>query len=226
MNSKWKFDLTIAPIFNDHISRSVPYYIDMHDIISDYIKLHPKEKIIITDIGGATGYCIREINAKIGFYHPTYYYIDSSEDMLIQAKRECCGIDNIHYIFGDLIDIELPHSDIVLAVFTLQFIPIPLRKHCLEKIYSALPPGGLFFLSEKVCSPYKDIESNFIKLHYDIKTKNGFTDEEIIRKKESLIDVMWTLPPDKYISELSSIGFSKIEILFKCLNFLCFLCVK
>ncbi|MDP2842278.1 MAG: methyltransferase domain-containing protein [Acetobacterium sp.] len=206
--------------------RSVPYYTDMHDIISNYIKLHPKEKSIITDIGGATGYGIREINTKIGSYHPTFYYVDNSKDMCTQAQLECCEIDNIHYLCGNLIDIELPNSDIILAVFTLQFIPIPMRKHCLEKIYSALPSGGLFFLSEKICSPYQDIESNFIELHQDIKTKNGFTDEEIIRKKESLIDVMWTLPLDEYISELSIIGFSKIEILFKCLNFSCILCVK
>jgi len=83
-----------------------------------------------------------------------------------------------------------------------------------------LVPGGLVFLSEKVKSPHPRFQE-MVTRHYEaFKTRNGYAQTEIERKKEALENVLVPLTESQQIEMLRSAGFERIEMLSKFHNFL------
>ena len=77
----------------------------------------------------------------------------------------------------------------------------------------------MLIVCEKIISSYDMHNDNFIKIHEKFKQKQGFSKQEIIAKKKSLKNVMWTIQLSDYYEMLNKIGFNDIEIFFKWCNF-------
>ncbi len=143
-----------------------------------------------------------------------------------EKKFKDNGINNVELVQSDLEKIVFEPSGFVIMNYTLQFINPLNRLELLQKIYQSLRPGGIFILSEKIKVENSEIESLITDLYYDFKRRNGYSELEISQKREALEKVLNPLTPSSQIELLKIAGFKKVEILFRCYNFACYIGIK
>jgi tRNA (cmo5U34)-methyltransferase len=66
----------------------------------------------------------------------------------------------------------------------------------------------------------------FIEFYYDFKSRNGYSEEEILRKREALENVLVPYRVDENFEMFRRNGFKITETFFQWYNFAGFLCVK
>ena len=66
----------------------------------------------------------------------------------------------------------------------------------------------------------------FIQEYYDYKRKQGYSDFEIAQKREALENVLIPYSEDENKQMVLKAGFSKVETIFKWVNFATFIAIK
>jgi tRNA (cmo5U34)-methyltransferase len=226
----FEFNHDVAEVFDDMVSRSVPFYDEIHRIILDLIDRN-YDGGAIYDLGCSTGTTISIIDKhfkKKGQSSPDYIGIDNSAPMLEKCleKIKKNKIQNVDLQCLDINDVAFRKSGMVVMNYTLQFIKPTKRAELLKKVYKSLDKGGMFILSEKIKSSGHTINDLLIELYYDFKRRNGYSELEISQKREALENVLIPLTPEKQMEQLKKAGFKKVEMIFRWYNFACYLGVK
>lgn len=224
----FEFNENVAAVFDDMVSRSIPFYAEIHRIIIDVLSKAFQEGDSIYDLGCSTGNTIIIINKFLGDKKYKLIGVDNSPSMLTVTEKKFRdnGIKNVELIQSDLEKIVFEPSGFVIMNYTLQFINPLNRLELLQKIYQSLRPGGIFILSEKIKVENPEIEGLITDLYYDFKRRNGYSELEISQKREALEKVLNPLTPSSQIELLKIAGFKKVEILFRCYNFACYIGIK
>lgn len=233
---KWEFDKNVTDCFEDMLSRSIPQYDLMREssanLVYDVVKnsKHKKESFNILDIGCSDGLMIEKLINK--FNGEGYYTgIDVSEPMLKKAKYRF--LDNI--IDGKVkikncdLRTDYPNGfyDVVTSILSIQFTPIEYRQHIIQNVYNSLSPsGGCFIMVEKVLGNTDDINKLFVKNYYDMKKTNGYTEEQIERKRLSLEGVLVPVTNSWNIDLLKQAGFRQVDVFWKWMNFVGYIAIK
>ena len=228
------FDKKVAQVFDNMVSRSVPYYTETQrmqtELVLDFL---PQDKdSLICDLGCSTGTTIDFI-AKHKQCPITAKFIgyDNSDPMLDKAREKLANVisaQRVTLITADLSELpELPSCNVVLMNWTLQFIRPIDRERVLTNIYKALKPGGALFLSEKVLSGDSILNRLYIDHYLQYKkSQSGYTDGENQRKREALENVLVPYRLDENYTLLKRSGFDQIDTYFRWLNFACIIAVK
>ena len=151
----FEFNSDVAEVFDDMVSRSVPFYDEIHRIILDLVGRIELDSELIYDIGCSTGTTISIIDkflkSKKG-ESAHFVGIDNSGPMLekCRAKLKQKRISNAELICDSIENIELDKSMLAIMNYTLQFIDTKKRPDLLKKIYRSLKPGGVFVLKDLV----------------------------------------------------------------------------
>ncbi|MBT7609148.1 MAG: carboxy-S-adenosyl-L-methionine synthase CmoA [Bacteriovoracaceae bacterium] len=233
----FEFNEDVVSVFDDMISRSVPFYDEIHRILLDVIDRTFTGEGLVYDLGCSTGTTISLIDQHVKLQNksnstqkiqPRYVGIDNSKPMLKKCleKLKSNNVENVELKCQDLQDTKFKKSKLVIMNYTLQFIPIEEREELLGKIYHSLEIGGAFLLAEKLHSPNADIENFITDLYYDFKRRNGYSELEISQKREALENVLIPLTPKNHMEMLNKAGFSKVEMIFRWYNFACYLGIK
>jgi tRNA (cmo5U34)-methyltransferase len=128
---------------------------------------------------------------------------------------------------GDLNeDIPLERASLVTMCWTLQFIRPMQRERLIRRLHEALVPGGALIVTEKVLAGSPAMNQLFIERYYEFKKRNGYSNEEIARKREALENVLVPFRLDENIVLFRRSGFEIVETFFQWYNFVGFLCVK
>ena len=235
-DGKWEFDKSVTDCFEDMLSRSIPQYELMREssvnLIYDVIK-NPKckkEVFNILDIGCSDGIMIEKLVKK--FNGEGYYTgVDISEPMLKKAKYRL--LDEI--INGKVkikecdLRTDYPNGvyDVVTSILSIQFTPIEYRQHIIQNIYNSLSSAnGCFIMVEKVLGNTDNINKLFVKNYYDMKRQNGYTEEQIERKRLSLEGVLVPVTNDWNIDLLKQAGFRQVDVFWKWMNFVGYIAFK
>lgn len=236
---KWEFDKSVADCFENMLERSIPGYETMRELTANIIYcvikhiLHNTEQdtddFDILDLGCSDGLMLERLMDRFngeGFYTG----VDVSEPMLSKAKRRFeneirRGQVNIYTC--DLKE-SFPYGNFeaITSILTAQFVPIEYRQHLIQEIYDRLISGGCFVMVEKVLGNTDKINQLFVNNYYDIKRKNGYTDEQINRKRLSLEGVLVPVTNDWNIELLKQAGFKQVDIFWKHLNFVGYIAIK
>lgn len=235
---KWEFDEKVTDCFEDMLSRSIPQYDLMREstanLVYDVIK-NPKCKkdtFNILDIGCSDGLMIQKLISKFNDEGYGYYTgIDISEPMLDKAKcRLSNNINkgNVKIENCDLrMDFPCGHYDAITSILSIQFTPIEYRQHIIQEIYNNLSnANGCFIMVEKVLGNTDNINKLFVKNYYDMKKQNGYTEEQIERKRLSLEGVLVPVTSDWNIDLLKQAGFRQIDVFWKWMNFVGYIAFK
>jgi len=91
---------------------------------------------------------------------------------------------------GDLEDLDMTNASIITICWTLQFIRPLKRDRLIRKIFDSLVDGGVLVITDKVLTNDSNMNRFFIEFYYDYKRRNGYTEEEIVRKREALENVL------------------------------------
>ncbi len=220
--SDFKFGTTVVNVFDDMVSRSVPYYNEMQRMLAEIAADHVKEGTFVYDLGCSTGTTLIGLDQLI----PSdirFIGIDESQEMLdkCDVKLKDAGfVRPYDLVAGDLHQ-QLPISNgsVVILCLTLQFVRPLYRERLLRNIYEGLNPGGVLLLVEKVLAESSVFNRDFIKYYYNYKRRNHYSELEISQKREALENVLIPYKLSENMLLLKEAGFADCEIFFKWYNF-------
>lgn len=226
IKKQFEFDEEVAAVFDDMLSRSVPYYKESQNITEFFALKQLEEGGLLYDLGSSTASLLLNIRAKLN-NDATLVGLDNSEAMLNQARKKCeaYGAD-IHLENADILEYDYKQADVFVSNYTLQFIRPLVREELVKKIADSLKKDGIFIFSEKVISHHSKLNKDLIECYYDFKKEQGYSEFEIMQKREALENVLVPYSEDENIKMAKNCGFSHCEVVFRWANFATFIAIK
>lgn len=226
LNAGWSFD-NIGASFDEHIRKSIPLYREGHELICYYSDFFLKDDSVVYDIGCSTGQMLVQLAQR----HPHKHQLrltglDTISDMIDFAKRAAEHDRRMAFIVADALDVEFAPSDMIIANYTIQFLPPRIRQTLIDTIYRTLNWGGAFFMFEKVRAPDGRFQDYANQVYVDYKLDNGFSEAEILHKARSIKGVLEPFSSQGNIDMLRRAGFSDIVTVQKYVCFEGFLAIK
>ena len=237
---KWEFDESVANCFENMLERSIPQYSVMRKAVTDlaYNILNYdsiKQTFSILDLGCSDGLMLKSL---IDRFHITevsdnahFTGVDISKPMLDKAKYRF-----LDYIISGVVEIYecdlrkyFPdgYFDIITSILSIQFTPIEYRQHIIQNIYNHLSSkNGCFIMVEKVLGNTDKINKLFVNNYYDMKRDNGYSQEQIDRKRLSLEGVLVPVTNDWNIDLLKQAGFKEVDVFWRWMNFVGYIAIK
>lgn len=226
------FDDRVVQVFDDMVSRSVPFYTEVQRMQSDLVtQFLPAEGGLVCDLGCSTGTTI-DLLVRNPRCPGTAKFIgyDNSEPMLAEAAGKLAApiaAERVRLLDVDLnAGVELPACNVVLMNWTLQFVRPLYRESLLRRIHDALVPGGALFLSEKVLVGDSMLNRLYIDFYLDYKRSQGYSETEITRKREALENVLIPYRVEENYELLARCGFGTVDTYFRWFNFACLIAVR
>ncbi len=227
------FDERVAKVFDNMVSRSVPFYNEVQRIQSDLIMdFLPEEAGVVCDLGCSTGTTLEYLTQHPKCPKSTHVIgYDNSESMLDKARDKLSvplAAGKVSLITADLSHLlPLPACNVVILNWTLQFVRPIDREQLLKDIYQAIKPGGIILLSEKILVNDPVLNRLYIDHYLQFKiSQSGYTDLENQRKREALENILIPYRLDENYQLLERAGFARIGTYFQWFNFACLIAVK
>ncbi|KAA3436340.1 carboxy-S-adenosyl-L-methionine synthase CmoA [Rufibacter hautae] len=223
------FSSKVAKVFDDMVSRSVPFYSEMQRMIAELAADHAQENTNVYDLGCSTGTTMMGMDAMMA-PDVRFVGVDDSVDMLAKcdAKLKELGVVRPYSLeLANLQEnVEIGNASVVVLCLTLQFIRPIHRDKLVKKIYDGLVPGGVLILVEKILTEDSMYNRDFIKYYYKYKRRNHYSEMEISQKREALENVLIPYKLSENIMMLREAGFSQCEVFFKWYNFSGLIAIK
>lgn len=219
------FDARVADVFTDMISRSVPGYQQILEMLPTLTRQFQSHNANYYDLGCSLGAGMLAMSEGITSQDCTLIGIDNSAAMILQAADNVMGL-NAELYEQDLNLTQISNAAIVLMNFTLQFIAIESRTQLIQTIYDGLNHGGAFILSEKI--KFDDAHTNQIltDIHHQYKADQGYSQLEIAQKRDAIENVLIPETLNTHTERLSNAGFSVITPWVQNLQFISILAIK
>ncbi|MDR0665999.1 MAG: carboxy-S-adenosyl-L-methionine synthase CmoA [Campylobacteraceae bacterium] len=226
INKQFEFDETVASVFDDMLSRSIPFYTEVLNLVCELSLKYAAANSTVTDLGCSTANTLLAISKMTKF--PLHLRgIDNSEAMCERARQKIKAYGaEIELINGDIMEQDFSASSVVIANYTFQFIRPPKRVELARKIYHSLDKGGVCIFSEKIIYENKALNKKMIDLYLAFKKLQGYSDFEIAQKRESLENVLVPYTENENIDMMKTAGFDEVVSVFKYANFATFLAIK
>ena len=222
----WEFNEAVTNCFDNMLERSIPGYNRMRELVFEFGKEFVQEHTTIVDIGCSLGNAIYPFVEK---FHQSCHFIGIEPSLSMVAKvRERYQKEiekGIVEIFEKKVEEYVPKQNVslILSVLTLQFVNIEDRCRVVQELYASLVPQGAMILVEKTNSANFDL---YEKIYYDLKRKNGYTEEQIYSKKESLSNCLVPLSREDNVKMLKMAGFKNIECIWTDIMFSAWIAIK
>jgi len=230
----WVFDESVAEVFEDMLSRSIPQYEVMRRAVTALSLAYMQPNTRILDLGCSEGASIAPLVASsrpeqaidfIGY--------ETSPAMLKRVRERFVGFDEVEIIDADLrsgiSDPVVWEGDkdcsVILSILTLQFIPIEYRAMIIDQCYRLLHKGGALIVVEKVLGPSSELDYAFQRQYKQMKLDNGYSMPEIERKKKALEGVLVPLLADWNVEMMERAGF-RVDCFWRWMNFAGWLALK
>ncbi|HEC1752957.1 TPA: carboxy-S-adenosyl-L-methionine synthase CmoA [Campylobacter lari] len=225
LEKQFEFDKSVASVFDDMVSRSVPFYTQNLKLIVELIDHFAPQNARICDLGCSTASLLLALYEKRKDF--LLSGVDEANAMLEIAKSKCQAFGaRVEFYQKNLDDFEFFNNDVFIATYTLQFIRPPKRQELVDKIYQNLNENGMFVLSEKILYEDVKIAKKMIQIYEQYKLEQGYSKLEISSKREALENVLIPYTQNENITMLKKAGFSKVESVFKWVNFETFIAFK
>lgn len=225
----FKFDEHVTQVFSDMISRSVPGYHLMLDLLAVLTEQTMRDGDKAYDLGCSLGASTLAIRQNITAEHCQVIALDNSEAMINSCKKVLqrdASKTSVELLCSDILDLQFEPCKLVSMNLTLQFLPVENHLSLLTSIADKLESGGALFLSEKVCFDDNDRQQRLTELHHQFKKHQGYSDLEIAQKRSSIENVLIPHSIETHQQRLLDAGFSKVVIALQCLNFAAFIAYK
>lgn len=225
----WKFDDDVTHVFDDMLRRSIPDHDQMRDLCFRIGARFVKPNSHVVDLGCARGEAISRFVDHFGA-QCRYIAVDESEPMIAAARTRFATLDHSPIIKIEQLDLreKYPYANasLTLAVLTIQFTPIEYRLRIMRDIYEHTAPGGALIFVEKVLGASAEIDELLVDEYLSTKEENGYTEEQIERKKLSLEGVLVPVTAAWNEQLLSTSGWSSFDCFWRRLNFAGWVAVK
>ena len=222
----FSFDENVAEVFDDMISRSVPLYQEVQQLIPSLAEMLNHDTVKVVDLGCSTGTSLIALAQALPKRELELIGVDISRPMLEQCEKKLntLGLNERMKIYQDDIrSFEFKEASIVLMNYTLQFVPVEYRLELLSRIRQSIRPGGFLVLSEKFVHDDVQLDQSLVELYFDYKKRNGYSELEISRKRDALENVLVPFSVKENETLMKEAGFTEVELILKWFNFGTFL---
>lgn len=226
---RWEFDGAVTACFEDMLRRSIPQYDVMREACFEVASRYVQQGTAIVDLGCSRGDAIARLIDRFGA-HNRFVGVEVSEPMLETARERFDGLQRCGVV--DIRSMDLRHdyppvqASVTLSVLTLQFTPIEYRQQIVRRIYRHTLPGGAFLLVEKVLGASAELDGLLVDRYYAMKAANGYTPDEIQRKRMSLEGVLVPVTARWNEELLRGAGFQQVDCFWRWMNFAGWVAVK
>ncbi|XAZ20129.1 carboxy-S-adenosyl-L-methionine synthase CmoA (plasmid) [Sinorhizobium sp. B11] len=225
----FSFNSTVASVFDDMVSRSVPFYGEMQRMVCELARDFAQPHSTLYDIGCSTATTLLALDHVVD-NQLDFVGIDNAPDMLKKAaeKIEESGTNrSIDLVTSDLHrGFTIENASVVTMLLTLQFVRPLFRERVMKTIFNGLKAHGCLLLIEKLTSEDTTFNRLFIDHYYDFKRRNGYSSIEISKKREALENVLIPYRLEENIQLLKEVGFKSTEVFFRWYNFCGIVAVK
>jgi len=225
----FEFNEDVAAVFEDMLSRSVPYYREIIRMEASLLREFLKAGDGVYDLGCSTGTTLMELSRELNDLNLIFTGVDSSPAMIKKARRKARQYSmegRLKFMEDDIISMDLDAAGAVFLNYTLQFIRPVQRPVFLKKVFSFLRPGGVLIISEKNISHDPLLNRVYIDFYLQFKKKMGYSELEISRKREALENVLIPFSIQENLQMIRDAGFSHVESFFQWFNFSSIIAVK
>ncbi len=226
---RFSFDERVVRVFPDMISRSVPGYGTMIEMIGVLAARYARPGTRLYDLGCSLGAATLAMAELVPHRDCQVVAIDNSEAMLDRARElidEAAPVLPVTLLNQDIRNAELENASVVVLNFTLQFLPLQDRDALIEKVSAALGSGDILVLSEKIRFENAREDELQQALHHAFKRNNGYSDLEISQKRNALENVLIPETLAAHEARLRHAGFRQVHVWFRCFNFLSLVAVR
>lgn len=150
-NRSWEFNEEVSEVFSDMLSRSIPDYDNMRDLMFRMAKNFVTPYSNVLDIGCSTGLSAKGLIECKEAEKTDFMLIDISEPMIRKCRELYEDRKNVDVLQWDITEgCPVCRCSVIISCLTLQFVPIEYRQKIISSIYDSLNKGGALFLVEKV----------------------------------------------------------------------------
>lgn len=234
----WEFDEEVAQAFDDMLERSIPQYEVMRSLCTDLADRFVGQRGAgVVDLGASRGEgisrVIEKIEAQPRVIRPYFHPVEVSLPMrkVLEERWPYEKLDR-HHVKVHAVDLRQSYPQnvgsvaVTLCVLTLQFIPIEYRYALLRRAWERTQEGGAIILVEKILGATADLDALLLETYYDLKETNGYSQEQIERKRLSLEGVLVPVSASMNEELLRGAGFTEIETFWRWANFAGWLAIK
>ena len=222
----FQFNASVTRVFDDMLSRSVPFYHQILQQIADLTASYVDNSSNSTlyDLGCSTGALwpvIQDRNLNLD-----YIGYDKSNSMIDLAK-ERYGASDAQFECQDLVQVSsFPNASVIVCHLVLQFIPLAERERVIQLCYQSLPEQGALIVVEKIKQSDPELQKVYNQAFYQFKMSNGYTKEEVLNKETSLKGVLMSETDCYYRDLFKEMGFSFVDTFFRWYNFVGYVVIK
>ena len=223
--SAFAFNAQVAAVFDDMLERSVPFYTAQQEMLCELGAKFWQPDTFIYDLGCSTATTLVNFSRVLD-HQPNLRGYDNSLPMLAKAqdKIRAYGLQNrieVRYadLDGSLHTIEFGNATVVTLCWTLQFMSPGQRDRLIRWIYDGLCENGVLLVTEKILTNDSDLNRFFIEHYYALKRRNGYSENEILHKREALENVLIPYRLDENVELFRRSGFEVVETFFQWYNF-------
>lgn len=225
----FQFDSKTAAVFDDMVGRSVPLYDEIQRLTVELANDFAVPRTRLYDLGCSTATTLLNLDAVLA-PDVAFVGVDNAPEMIAKGRAKFAergSQRDLSFVIADLQrDRVVEDASVVSMLLTLQFIRPLNRDHVIKQIYAGLRDQGAFILVEKIIVDESLFNRLFIRHYYDMKRRNGYSENEIANKREALENVLIPYRPEENVALLRDAGFRHVEEYFRWYNFAGLIAVK
>ncbi len=225
-NANWHFGGATSRHFDQHARRSIPHYDACHALTLALSDFFVSDNSLVYDLGCATGALLASLANRHQTRQLRLRGIDAEADMVELARQRTIAHPAVEIIQDNIVDYAYEPCDLIIACYTLQFVPPRARQAIFDRLYAALNWGGALIMFEKVRAPDARFQDIMTALYTDFKLEQGYSGDEIVAKSRSLKGVLEPFSRDGNLALMQRAGFIDITTVFKYVCFEGFLAIK
>ncbi len=225
----WSFNDDVTDVFENMLARSIPDYARMRSLVFDLGATLVRPGTAIVDLGCSKGDALAPFVKRFGREN-RYVGAELSEPMIAAARQKFS--DEIDQGFADIrsLDLRTEHpsekASLTLAVLTIQFTPIEYRQKIMHRIAAHTVSGGGLILVEKILGSSAFVDDMLTRRYYELKAENGYSAEQIERKRLALEGVLVPVTAKWNEDLLRESGFNCVECFWRWCNFAGWIAIK
>jgi tRNA (cmo5U34)-methyltransferase len=228
-DARWQFDRDVTDVFENMLARSIPEYGTMRALVFDLGATLVQPGTAIIDIGCSKGDAMAPFVQQFGTAN-RYIGVELSEHMLEATRRRFATLIEHGIVDVRRLDLRTEYppemASLTLAVLTIQFTPMEYRQRIMQRIAGHTVSGGGVILVEKVLGSTAHFDELLTRRYYEFKAFNGYTAEQIERKRLALEGVLVPVSARWNEDLLREAGFNQVECFWRWCNFAGWIAIK
>jgi tRNA (cmo5U34)-methyltransferase len=183
----------------------------------DLVPLSPGDRFAFLDLGAGTGLVSALILAR--FPSARAHLLDISEKMMEQARRRFADRPEVRFYIRDYAREDLPGAySLIVSAMSIHHLEDSGKRELMQKIFSALEPGGAFIHAELARGTTEATEQHYQR-HWQAHLEAcGFTPGELAAIRDRMACDR-PAPIEQQLAWLREAGFADVDCFFKHYNF-------